>query len=237
MSNADGNVIVFPVGLSRKAFARKARASKKETAAPSTLKVAAESLPVTASNGCLRKERREVWWMAEAAMRYWRTRLDFEEAVGWAQRIGIPEGRSHLTVEAAARIPLVREWREALVMQLLTPAWDANSVKWTQTTFASGQHTHTDTNPKKIEQAIADDLAWLAAHPTRRSNSEAMAKRREFNEAMRRRIRDFAASRGLSAEEIKPALKLKHEEIARFSLTHGVNIGWLLEGTGPISLA
>jgi hypothetical protein len=41
----------------------------------------------------------------------------------------------------------------------------------------------------------ADDAAWLAAHPTRRSNSEAMAKRREFIEAMRQRIRDFAASR------------------------------------------
>jgi hypothetical protein len=60
------------------------------------------------------------------------------------------------------------------------------------------------------------------AHQTRRSNSEAMARRREFNEAMRRRIRDLAASRGLSDEEIKPVLKLKHQEIVRFSLTYGV---------------
>jgi hypothetical protein len=49
-----------------------------------------------------------------------------------------------------------------------------------------------------------------------------MARRREFNEAMRRRIRDLAASRGLSDEEIKPVLKLKHQEIVRFSLTYGV---------------
>jgi hypothetical protein len=61
-----------------------------------------------------------------------------------------------------------------------------------------------------------------------------MAQRREFNEALRKRIRDFAASRGLSDEEIKPVLKLKHQEIARFSLTHGVNIKWLLGGEGPI---
>jgi hypothetical protein len=39
----------------------------------------------------------------------------------------------------------------------------------------------------------------------------------EFKEAMRRRIRDVAASRDLSDEEIKPALTLKHQEIARFS--------------------
>jgi hypothetical protein len=32
---------------------------------------------------------------------------------------------------------------------------------------------------------------------------------------MRRRIRDVAASRDLSDEEIQPALTLKHQEIAR----------------------
>jgi len=52
--------------------------------------------------------------------------------------------------------------------------------------------------------------------------------------AMRRRIRDVAASRDLSGEEIKPALTLKHQDIARFSERHGVNIEWLLEGKGRI---
>jgi len=32
----------------------------------------------------------------------------------------------------------------------------------------------------------------------------------------------------------KPALTLKHQEIARFSEQHGVNIEWLLEGKGRI---
>jgi hypothetical protein len=32
--------------------------------------------------------------MAEAATRYWRVRLDFEEAVSWAQRMEIAEGLS-----------------------------------------------------------------------------------------------------------------------------------------------
>jgi hypothetical protein len=40
------------------------------------------------------------------------------------------------------------------------------------------------------------------------------------------------ASRDLSDEEIRPALTLKHQEIARFSEQHGVSIEWLLEGNG-----
>ena len=87
---------------------------------------------------------------------------------------------------------------------------------------------------ERIERAIADDLAFLAAHPVRHNKSKAMARRREFKEAMRRRIRDVAAPRDLSDEEIKPALTLKHQEIARFSQQHGVNIEWLLEGKGRI---
>ena len=83
-------------------------------------------------------------------------------------------------------------------------------------------------NQKKIERAIADDLAWLAANPTRRSNSEGMAR------SLRQRIREVAASRNLSDEEITPVLKLKHEAIGRFCELQGVNIGWLLEGVGPV---
>jgi hypothetical protein len=37
-----------------------------------------------------------------------------------------------------------------------------------------------------------------------------------------------------SDEEIKPVLKLKHEEVGRFTEKHGVNLGWLLEGKGHI---
>src|ERR1700722_11743224 len=64
--------------------------------------------------------------------------------------------------------------------------------------------------------------------------SEAMAHRREFKDAMRQRIRDIAASRDLSDEEIKPVLKLKHQEIGEFAEKHGVNLEWLLEGRGRV---
>jgi hypothetical protein len=129
---------------------------------------------------------------------------------------------------------MVRRWREALVKQLLTPAPDARSITWKQAALASRQFRHTGVKPERIECAIADDLAFLAAHPIRHKNSEAIARRREFKEVMRRRIRDIAGSRDLSDEEIKPALTLKHQEIARFSERHGVNIEWLLEGRGRV---
>jgi hypothetical protein len=172
--------------------------------------------------------------MADAATRYWRTRLDFEDAVEWAQRKEIPEGGFHPAVNPNYRWPMVEKYRAALVRQLLTPAWDAASVKWKQMALAGGDHRYTDVKSDRIERAIADDLAFLAAHPVRRSNSEAMAHRREFKEAMRQRIRDIAASRDLSDEEIRPVLKLKHHEIAKFTEKHGVNVEWLLEGRGRI---
>jgi hypothetical protein len=68
--------------------------------------------------------------------------------------------------------------------------------------LAGDQHRYTDVKSERIERAIADDLAFLAAHPVRQSNSQAMARRREFKDAMRQRIRDIAASRDLSDEEI-----------------------------------
>ncbi len=225
------NVIEFPSSVSRKAPARKRRAM------PAT-EIILDDRPkagsATAENGHLRKERQEVWRMAEAATRYWRTRLDFEDAVSWAQQMEIPEGHFHPAVDPDYHRPMVGKWRAALVKQLPTPAWDTASVKWKQMALARGQYRYTDVKPERIERAIADDLAFLAAHPVRRSNSEAMAHRREFKDAMRQRIRDIAASRDLSDEEIKPVLKLKHHEIANFTEKHGVNVEWLLEGKGRV---
>jgi hypothetical protein len=234
------NVVKFPLSVSRKAHARKSRAPQngapEEAAADVVLenRSPARSLSTTAGNGRLRKERHDAWRMAGAATRYWRVRLDFEDAVLWAQQMEMPEGHLHPAVDPDYRRPMVEKYRAALVRQLLTPAWDVASVKWKQAALARGDHRYTDVKPERIERAIADDLAFLAAHPVRGSNSETMARNREFKEAMRQRIRDIAASRALSDEEIKPALTLKHHEIANFTEKHGVNLEWLLEGKGRI---
>jgi hypothetical protein len=216
------NVIKFPFGVSRRAHARKRRATR---ATEIIIDDRPKAGSATAENGRLRKERYEVWRMAEAATGYWRVRIDFEGAVGWAQRMEIPEGNFHPDVDPADHMPMVDKWRAALVKQLLTPAPDGVSVKWKQMALARGQHRYTDVKPERIERAISEDLEFLAAHPVRRSNSEAMARSREFKDAMRQRIRDIAASRDLSDEEIKPALTLKHHEIAKFTEKHGV---WLI---------
>jgi hypothetical protein len=50
------------------------------------------------------------------------------------------------------------------------PAPDAAAVKWKQMALARGQHRFTDVKSERIERAIADDLAFLAAHPVRQSS-------------------------------------------------------------------
>jgi hypothetical protein len=192
-----------------------------------------QPLTETAKNGRLREQRKEAWRKAEAATRYWQARRYFESAVSIAQMRDIPEGRFHPDV-SLKDLHLVDRWREALVKQLLTPAPDLMSVTWKKAALAQGQYRYVGVSDQRIERAIAEDLAFLAAHPVRQKNSEAIVRRREFNEAMRRRIRDVAASRDLSDVEIQPALTLKRQEIAHFSEQHGVNVEWLLEGKGRI---
>jgi hypothetical protein len=188
----------------------------------------------TAKNARIRIERRDAWWLAERVSEYWRTRLDWHSALGTAQQYGIADSTSFPSAENESRFGLVDTWREAVVKQLLTPAPDGAAVTWKRAQLAGRGFSHLPTKAERIERVIAEDLAFLAAHPTRRSNSEAMARSREFKEAMRQRIREIAASRDLSDEEIKPALRLKHQEIAEFTEKHGVNLEWLLEGRGRI---
>jgi hypothetical protein len=83
---------------------------------------------------------------------------------------------------------------------------------------------------------------YLPAHPrhlkpvkkARRTNSEAMAQKREVRDAIRTRIRDVAATRDLSDEEIKPAMTTKHFELVQFAHKYAVNIEWLITGNGCI---
>jgi hypothetical protein len=197
----------------------------------------AANRPATAINSDLRKERRTAWRAAEAATRYWRVRLEFEDAISCAQSHDISEGRLQPAVDRDRRRSIVGTYREAEVRQLLTPAWDANSVKWKEATFAKGQHKYTDVNPKQIERAIAADVAWLAGHPTKKSrpmSNERKEERRAFKEAMRQRIREIAATLNLSDDCIRPVLSLKHRHIGEFVQAYGVSCDWLLEGRGNV---
>jgi hypothetical protein len=187
----------------------------------------------TAKNARIRTERRDAWWLAERVADYWHARFKWRDELETAQKYGIGDSAS-FPAPVGGRFEAVDIWREAVAKQLLTPAPTLADVGWKRAKIKSDEFKRLPITLARAEQAIADDLAFLAAHPVRRSNSEAMARSREFKEAMRQRIRDIAASRDLSDEDIKPVLKLKHHEIANFTEKHGVNLEWLLEGRGRI---
>jgi hypothetical protein len=165
---------------------------------------------------------------------YWHARFKWRHELETAQRYGIGDSGSFPPPAPANPFEAVDTWREAVVKQLLTPAPDGAAVAWKRAKLAGRDFSHLSTKAERIEQVIAEDLAFLAAHPTRRSNSEAMARSREFKEAMRQRIREIGASRALSDDDIRPALSLRHHQIAEFTEKHGVNLEWLLEGKGRV---
>jgi hypothetical protein len=187
----------------------------------------------TAKNSRIRLARRDAWWLAGRETDYWRARMDWVDALEIAQKWGVGDSDEY-DPPTESRMTLVQRWREAVVKQLLTPAPDMGAVVWKRAQMAGRGFSHLPTSAERVARMIEDDDAFLKAHPARRSNSEAMARKREFNEAMRQRIRDIAAARDLSDEEIKPVLRLKHEEVGRFTEKHGVNLEWLLEGRGRI---
>jgi hypothetical protein len=120
----------------------------------------------------LRKQRYDIWRKADAVTRYWRAMMDLQYAILIGQNNGIVETSRHPTVTHAHQDPLLESWRNAEVKQLLTPAPIAGLVKWKQRTFAQGRYEYTDVKKEQIEKAIADDLAFLAAHPARRARSK-----------------------------------------------------------------
>jgi hypothetical protein len=96
-------------------------------------------------------------------------RLEFHRAVERAQKWGMPEGSFHPAVNPDDRLPLVDSYRVALAKQFLTPAPDTASVKWKQIALAGDKHRYNGVRTERLEHAIADDLAFLAAHPVRQS--------------------------------------------------------------------
>jgi hypothetical protein len=188
----------------------------------------------TAKNARIRAERRDAWWLACRATEYWHARLKWGHELETAQRYGIGDSGSFPPPAPACPFEAVDTWREAVAKQLLTPAPTLGDVAWKRAKIKSDEFNRLPITLARAEQAVADDLAFLAAHPTRRSNGEAMARTREFKEVMRQRIREIAASRDLSDEEIKPVLSLKHQRVAEFVDKHGVNFKWLYEGIGNI---
>jgi hypothetical protein len=119
-------------------------------------------------NERLRARRGEAWRKAEIATRYWRMMMDFYLAVSLAQDHGLPEALAlHQPIKVGDRDFAVTKFREALVAQLLTPAARVADVNWKRAEFGRREWQFTAVKAQRIEKAIADDVAFLQAHPAR----------------------------------------------------------------------
>jgi hypothetical protein len=203
--------------------------------APDRKPIQREPITATHANTLARDRRKDAWGIAEVVTRYWRARIDMNDAAACAQREGLPEGQNHPSLDFDGRMALVARWREAKAAQLLTPAPKAAAVLWKKAELKSRCFSYLRVDPGKVERAIEADEAFLAAHPVWQTRSpEATAHRRAFKEAMRQRIREVAALRKISDDALRPALGLRHQHIGEFCEAHGVNLGWLIEGAGEM---
>jgi hypothetical protein len=125
-------------------------------------------LSTTCKNSRLRQTRDKAWNRASRTTSYWRVRLDWHSALEFAQKWGLADSGSFPPAADENRISLVEMWREAVVKQLLMPAPNVAAVAWKRAKLSGRDFRYLPVKPDRVERAIADDIAFLDAHPTRR---------------------------------------------------------------------
>ena len=131
-----------------------------------------EGLTDTCKNQRLRQTRYDDWRKADALREYWRAYPKMNGAIERVQHHGLPEGDRHPQYEPKSYYTLIPTYRAAIVAQLLTPAPTAREITWKRAVFKHGDHKYIGVNPERIERAIADDVEFLRAHPTRRRRDQ-----------------------------------------------------------------
>jgi hypothetical protein len=126
-----------------------------------------DGISETLKNRNLRDARKSSWRSAEVKRQYWRARLDMESAIDNAQSRELPEGDNHPPHDRNERWTLLAHWRLSIVAQILTPSPDTRAIAWKKAALEDRQWQYTDLAREHIERAIADDVAFLASHPTR----------------------------------------------------------------------
>jgi hypothetical protein len=129
-----------------------------------------EGLTETAKNARLRSDRMDAWREADAIMDYWLISMKMDSAISHVQRFDTPEGKMHPVREPKDHGTLIERYRLAWCHLMLTPAPDMRSVTWKQAELKAENYKYTGLPPERIEQAIADDIAFLKSHPTRRKD-------------------------------------------------------------------
>jgi hypothetical protein len=123
---------------------------------------------LTAKNRSLRGERKKEWRRAHVATKYWKALLGFITAAAIARIHKMREAECQFELKDCQ--PFVDKYRAALGKQLLTPAPDVASVNWKR---AHMKEPLIGVEPELVERAIADDMMFLTAHPTRGPKKEA----------------------------------------------------------------
>jgi hypothetical protein len=135
------------------------------------MKAAETPLTETAKNQRLRNQRREAWRRADAIAEYWLRHLRFLDGIAIAARHGLREAISQQTGNHdESRWPIIEKWREAQRALILTPASDMAAVNWKRNRLIGrnlSQLSSIGLSKERVEKVIADDLAFLNAHPTR----------------------------------------------------------------------
>jgi hypothetical protein len=80
---------------------------------------------------------------------------------------GIADSASLPSAENATRFGLVDKWREAIAKKLLTPAPDLAAITLKRAKLESSDFCYLSVKKERVERAIDNDVAFLAAHPTR----------------------------------------------------------------------
>lgn len=135
---------------------------------------AADNRPAFAKNEHLRRDRREAWNRADALSNYWRANLDFFDAVSRAHRYDFKHARGHAKTSMEDRWVILETYREAIGKHLLTPAPDMAAVTWKLRQLRHAAYLAVKT--ERVEKSIADDMAFLEAHPTRNSRANRLRK-------------------------------------------------------------
>jgi hypothetical protein len=126
-----------------------------------------------AKNEHLRRDRREAWLAASALSRYWEAKLDFVDAVSYAHRYGLKDARGDAETSLEDRLVIAEIWREAVGKQMLTPAPNMAEVTWKRQKLGKAFFR---VDKERVEKSIADDIAFLDAHPTRNSVANKLRK-------------------------------------------------------------
>jgi hypothetical protein len=121
----------------------------------------------TAKNARIRIARRDAWWHADRVADYWRVRMDWHNALEIAQQYGIADSASFPSAKNETLFGLVDKWHEADAKKLLIPAPDLAAITWKRAKLKSSDFPYLPVKKERVERAIADDVAFLEAHPTR----------------------------------------------------------------------